>query len=981
MKTIKNSITGLLIAFLLIAGNSCSDDNPYISNNYGSMLETTKDFKLSSFSLERHIWEIPDTTEFITIQLRSHTDSTVKDFDAAVSIKDDKFLLCIQIPKNVHIPDSDYDILGIMANKKKLGSRLIATIKDEMIYTIMDTQVEYGLDEGEGTVENPYMINTADDFDTFAFGLFKDSINHGRGIYFKQGNDFTAPPLSDIYTGRNYTGYTFAGSYDGDGHTIMLNYAGSNSEKDQNIGLFKVLLDGATIKNLTVYANLRGISKNGGAIAGKAEGNIVLDKIKVNGSINDCGENIGGLVGYSNHNLTATNCRMYATINAASSVGGLIGAYENKKLSVSNFSNLKDGADTGVIGIIASGNNAGGIAGSINSGSIEFSNISLFHAIPHDDIDIKVIYAQEGNAGGLVGKMNIGEDSKILNAQVAASVRSAGNNVGGIIGTYTADKQLTINDSQFNSYLRGNENVGGFIGLASSGKISIEGTKTKIAQTYNGGYMSIEANKHVGGMIGNATCELTAKDKCTINAQVVAYSNFAGGLIGSLHQKTLEVKNYSFDEDMQVYGPDATGGIVGYADNCTISGGLSVSFSNDIIPNSGTFTSHFPGKVSSGTPTGGASSNGTSMGGIVGYAENSSIKGICFSGTLSGGERVGGIVGHAKLHDSSCTISHCINNGQSVNNSSNSYTGGIIGLLEYKHGSFNYVINYGTINGAKETGGIIGHATLDDKGEKMILEQMVNTGTITGIANTGGCVGSINGSNDKGNVIKYSANFGNVTNSGGGSIGGILGYGSIAKSAIFSCANFGAIYARGDSNVGGICGRFGWHSSSDVFKNENTELAYCCNRGTISSEDWNSYVGGVLGRQSLGSTIDDTHWMVHDCYNSGYLPSNHDKDTGGLIGYVDHTSEVQNCVNTGTVDHGNGVVGTRKSAAVWYHHHLYFLEGTGKDWSCSSFKEADKNKQSTYGGFNFNSVWSLDANKNNGYPYLQDCPFQFYEYK
>ena len=118
MKVKKASIVGFLLALLLMAGNSCSDDNPYLSNENGSVLETTKDFKLSSFPLERHIWEIPETTTLITIQLRSHTDFTVIEFDATVSIKDEKLWLCIRIPKDVHIPDSDYDVWGILADGK-----------------------------------------------------------------------------------------------------------------------------------------------------------------------------------------------------------------------------------------------------------------------------------------------------------------------------------------------------------------------------------------------------------------------------------------------------------------------------------------------------------------------------------------------------------------------------------------------------------------------------------------------------------------------------------------------------------------------------------------------------------------------------------------------------------------------------------------------------------------------------------------------
>ena len=257
---------------------------------------------------------------------------------------------------------------------------------------------------------------------------------------------------------------------------------------------------------------------------------------------------------------------------------------------------------------------------------------------------------------------------------------------------------------------------------------------------------------------------------------------------------------------------------------------------------------------------------------------------------------------------------------------------------------------------------------------------MVNAGDVTGKGDVGGCVGFITGNGSTGNEINNSVNFSSVTNNGGGSIGGILGYGDIAKSCIFSSANHGNIKggSSGASNVGGICGRFGWHSSSSVTKNDNIELARCCNTGTISSDHKDSYVGGVLGRQALGSTIDETHWMVHDCYNKGPVPSKHNTDAGGIVGYVDHTSEVQCCYSSGDIEKGNGVVGTHKGGSVWYHHHLYYLEGTAKDWNCDKIKKSNKGKESSYGGFDFNKVWQIDSSKNDEMPHLKDCHFQFF---
>ena len=137
-------------------------------------------------------------------------------------------------------------------------------------------------------------------------------------------------------------------------------------------------------------------------------------------------------------------------------------------------------------------------------------------------------------------------------------------------------------------------------------------------------------------------------------------------------------------------------------------------------------------------------------------------------------------------------------------------------------------------------------------------------------------------------------------------------------------------------------------------------------------------MGGILGYQEDGHFNDDFHFRTHDCYNAGAISSTAQKsDNGGVVGYVDNMGSVYCCYNYGQVAKGNGVVGTHKKNRDWYHEYLYFLEGTGKNWACKSFKYADRSNQSTYSGFDFRNDWVIDSKKNEGYPYLKDCPFQF----
>ena len=132
-----------------------------------------------------------------------------------------------------------------------------------------------------------------------------------------------------------------------------------------------------------------------------------------------------------------------------------------------------------------------------------------------------------------------------------------------------------------------------------------------------------------------------------------------------------------------------------------------------------------------------------------------------------------------------------------------------------------------------------------------------------------------------------------------------------------------------------------------------------------------------MGWQEQGSPDDETHYMLHNCYNMGIVPTNQDSDNGGVLGCIDHLGEVQNCYNAKKVSHGNGIIGTHKGGSIFYHHNLYVLEDSGKYWCADKFKESDKSKESTYKGFDFTSVWAVSTSTNNGFPYLRDCPYQF----
>lgn len=980
MNRINIYIIGILVTMSALFWTSCGDDELRRSNTSGSRLEEVNNFKLSIFNLDKGIWEIPDTTTDVRISLRSLTDNSLREYDAKVRQEASTHEYSIYIPKTENIPDSDYELTAALQDGKSLGMKLKVTFRDEMLHTIIESTIVYSGLKGEGTAENPYLIGSQDDFDTFEYNLYRDSLAHGAGLYFRQTASFDAPPRSDVYVGRYYKGYPFAGIYDGSGYAITIAYIGSQQSDDDNIGLFQSLLDGSLIQNLTLKPRMQGIRTNGGALAGSANGTVILQNVSVDGSITGCGTNIGGFIGYATGNLSAYNCRLYCSIEATSYAGGLVGYMKDGILTVDDFSNLQSDYSPSLFTIHANNRGAGGIAGALANIGCTIKNITLQHSISEQDALLKVIYAGTDRAGGLVGEMQISQNSSIKSVSILAPVRSDSKDTGGMVGTATLRADLTLQGCSFASFAKGQTHVGGFFGYLKSDKhLFLSGINhgNRIAQVDNG-YIAIEGSENVGGMFGYLEGDINADAVSLINTNVTTSATSAGGVAGQVYNNTLQAEMFSLDKDMHVRGMEKVGGLVGYARHSSIKGDTEVKNLTQAIPDPDSFTSHFAGTITDAND----GDTGTAMGGIVGYVEVGYVGNLCMSGSVFGQSQIGGIVGYI----SRGLLTNCVNKAEIVQNNKGNYTGGICGKSQFDvyKGIYNEnLLNYGKVNGKESTGGICGNIEQNNICE-VYFQNCVNTAAIDGSSHTGGLFGQLYNPFQGPGIscyFKMCANYGDVEGSGG-TVGGIIGKGQTSQVYVLNSANHGNVKGgKQAERVGGIAGSLGWDPSG-VSISSNLELAYCCNKGTIQCDNSKAFVGGLLGYQEEGSPSDDQYYMTHDCYNMGEVTSSQDHDNGGIIGCVDHYAEVQRCYNTGKVKKGNGVVGTHKSSCIWYHHDLYYLSGSGDGWCADSFNDSEKQSESTFKNFDFKSVWKIDnsGSVNNGFPYLQKCPFQSINY-
>lgn len=213
-------------------------------------------------------------------------------------------------------------------------------------------------EEADTSTAQEFKISSADSLEALATAVKNDDGNGAynlKGLTFYLANDIelsgTWTPISNV----TYPADAFAGTFDGNGHTI----SGLNiTTQAPNQGLFG-LINGATIQNLKVNGTVScGKQNNIGGIVGKMQAG-TISQCSFSGSVT--GGYAGGIVGALNGtSVTIQNCSNTANINGTIA-GGILG-YWKKKATVENCYNT---------GKIVGSSKAAGIAGQLNNGAIK----------------------------------------------------------------------------------------------------------------------------------------------------------------------------------------------------------------------------------------------------------------------------------------------------------------------------------------------------------------------------------------------------------------------------------------------------------------------------------------------------------------------------------------------------------------------------------------------------------------------------------
>lgn len=309
---------------------------------------------------------------------------------------------------------------------------------------------------------------------------------------------------------------------------------------------------------------------------------------------------------------------------------------------------------------------------------------------------------------------------------------------------------------------------------------------------------------------------------------------------------------------------------------------------------------------------------GVKAGGIAGFGNG---VGYCKNyGSIYATSYAGGIVGHVNddRYSKYKTVEHCNNYGEIF---SDEHAGGIAGLTYGTVGSCNNCKNYGKITG-NITGGIVAQTESSCTGS-------CNEGDVISSGIAGGICGI-------GAGAKSCVNKANVT--GNEFVGGVVGEVMDAWSSnpdIERSVNYGKI--NGNKYVGGICG-------AKQFLDETNDIRNCYNLGQVIGK---SYIGGITG-ENIYQNIQYTY-----SYAEIYGESN----VGGISGNSDHIWGRSSLDNNFYLENEAYYACGNVSENV---------NGQAEEKNALELKD-----EITFAKWDFYSTWSISAEKNGGYPYLQ----------
>jgi PGF-CTERM protein len=278
--------------------------------------------------------------------------------------------------------------------------------------------------EGSGTADDPYVITDAEEL---------QAIEDDLDAHYELGTDIDAGGAADwnggsgfepIGTADQQVAATFAGTLDGQGHTVR----GLTIDRDSSNEALLAKSTGV-VENVSFEAASVDGARKTAVVVGVNEGTI--RNVTVSGEVSGQ-QSVGAVAGVNEG--TITESRSDASVSGTEAVGGLVG------------DNGGEVTDSFTTGSVEGTRNVGGLVGTLHgtvTTAYASGNVSGEHSV-----------------GGLVGYSWTERGDELL-GNTYATGRVAGNgNVGGLVGHL----QIDASDSFATGEVTGSFNVGGIVG-------------------------------------------------------------------------------------------------------------------------------------------------------------------------------------------------------------------------------------------------------------------------------------------------------------------------------------------------------------------------------------------------------------------------------------------------------------------------------------------------------------------------------------
>ena len=361
--------------------------------------------------------------------------------------------------------------------------------------------------EGAGTESDPYRLSATRDLLAMKAALVK-----GQMTYFKLMNDIDMSSIENWDPLNPNDPYDLGIVFDGGGHSLK-----NLKSKGQVYSSFFGVLYGKCYNVKFVDAEIVSASNSGAGIIGGYIGTggkpAIVSEVEASGIItcNGKGQSVGGLGGNARE-ATIANC----TVN----------------VTVSNP--MGDGSNRTA---------TGGIVGKTIDSAVKIKNC-IVRGVVEITKGINNTYT-----GGIVGWQSVA-GAEITGCEVYATVKSAGERVGGIVGHYQGG---TLSGCKFYGKVNAATQYAGGIAGISGGVASIKSCMVS---------GEIEGVNNCGGIIGKNENKLTVED-CIFSGKLKGIQRL-GGIVGDLFSSS-SVKRCFVSGAVDGWG--CIGGIVGRACN------------------------------------------------------------------------------------------------------------------------------------------------------------------------------------------------------------------------------------------------------------------------------------------------------------------------------------------------------------------------------------------------------------------------------